>query len=219
MINGFIFRFAACQFGQRTAGSPLNSLILCISRYFASLPDPVHVSAWVDDLHFSIATPLHPPCSGHKGGCPTCALSYKKAVLAQDHWFALAHALNLPLSKGKGFTVSQTGAFTGFNIDTYLGTITMLTEKFDSVLLAIYSFRIRTVATCRLAAEIRGKIMHYGQAVPFLAICAPSLSQLIHAPNPAPSLIDEASLSFDWDASLTVTSRAALACDLAMASM
>ena len=48
--------------------------------------------------------------------------------------------------------------------------------------------------------------MHYGQAVPFLAICAPSLLQLIHAPNPAPSLIDEASLSFDWDASLTVTS-------------
>ena len=41
--------------------------------------------------------------------------------------------------------------------------------------------------------------MHYGQPVPFLAICAPCLSQLIHAPNPAPSLIDEASLSFDWD--------------------
>ena len=61
--------------------------------------------------------------------------------------------------------------------------------------------------------------MHYGQAVPFLAICAPSLLQLIHAPNPAPSLIDEASLSFDWDAPLQVTSRAALACDLAMASM
>ena len=219
MINGFIFRFAACQFGQSTAGSPLNSLILCISRYFASLPDPVHVSAWVDDLHFSIATPLHPPCLGHKGGCPTCALSYEKAVLAQDHWFALAHALNLPLSKGKGFTVSQSGAFTGFNIDTYLGTITMLTEKFDSVLLAIYSFRILAITTCRLTAEIRGKIMHYGQAVPFLAICAPSLSQLIHAPNPAPPLIDEASLSFDWDAKLQVTSRAALACDLAMASM
>ena len=101
--------------------------------------------------------------------------------------------------------------------DTYLGTITMLTEKFDSVLLAIYSFQICNIATCHLAAEIRGKIMHYGQAVPFLAICAPSLSQLIHAP----SLLDEASLSFDWDASasLQVTSRATLACDIAMTSM
>ena len=156
MINGFIFCFAACQFGQQTAGSPLNSLILCISRYFASLRDPVHVSAWVDDLHFSIATPLHPPCLGHKGGCPTCALSYKKAVLAQDR-FALAHALNLPLSKGKGFTVSQTGAFTSFNIDTYLGTITMLTEKFDSVLLAIYSFRIVRLLHAVLQLKFGGK--------------------------------------------------------------
>ena len=107
--------------------------------------------------------------------CPTCALSYKKAVLAQENWFELAHVLNLLLSKGNGFTVCQTGAFTGFNIDTYLGTVTMLTEKFDSVLLAIYSFRILAITTCSLTAEIGGEIMHYSQVVPFLSICAPSL--------------------------------------------
>ena len=104
---------------------------------------------------------------GSQRGLSYLCLSHKKAGLAQDHWFSLAHALDLPLSKGKGFTVSQTGAFTGFNIDTYLGTITMLTEQFDSVLLAIYSFQLRTIATCRLVAGIRGEIMHYGQAVPF----------------------------------------------------
>ena len=38
--------------GQPTAGSPLNSHILCISYYFATLPDPVHIPAWVDILHF-----------------------------------------------------------------------------------------------------------------------------------------------------------------------
>ncbi len=54
-----VFRFAACRFGQETAGSPLNSLALSVARYFARLPDPVHaVAAWVDDLHFSMRTPI-----------------------------------------------------------------------------------------------------------------------------------------------------------------
>ena len=158
-------QLAACQFGQLepTAGSPLNSLILCILRYFASLSDPVHISAWVDDLHFLLPNL-----------CTLLAWVTKTDVLpvpcptkrlAQDHWFALAHtlkwSLNLPWSKaieGKGFTVSQSSAFTGFNIDTCLGTITMLTEKFDSVLLGLYSFRILAITTCRLTADLWGEI-------------------------------------------------------------
>jgi hypothetical protein len=51
-ISGQIFRFAATQFGQKTAGSPLHSLVSCVGRYFARLARPVHVAAWVDDLHF-----------------------------------------------------------------------------------------------------------------------------------------------------------------------
>jgi hypothetical protein len=68
-IHCHIFRFAACQFGQKTAGSPLNSLVLSVANYFARLPDPVHVATWVDDLHFSMLTPGHQPCLGHAGGC------------------------------------------------------------------------------------------------------------------------------------------------------
>jgi hypothetical protein len=41
MIDGFVFRFAACQFGQETAGSPLGSIVRAVARYFARLPDPV----------------------------------------------------------------------------------------------------------------------------------------------------------------------------------
>ena len=52
MIDGFVFRFAACQFGQKTAGSPLGSIVRAVARYFARLPDPVHVASWVDDLIF-----------------------------------------------------------------------------------------------------------------------------------------------------------------------
>ena len=72
MIEGHIFRFAACQFGQKTAGSPLNSIVRSVARYFARLPTPVHVAAWVDDLFFSLSTPPHPVCAGHEGGCPVC---------------------------------------------------------------------------------------------------------------------------------------------------
>ena len=50
MIDGFVFRFAACQFGQKTAGSPLGSIVRAVARYFARLPDPVHVASWVDNL-------------------------------------------------------------------------------------------------------------------------------------------------------------------------
>jgi hypothetical protein len=45
MIEGFVFRFAACQFGQKTAGSPLGSIVRAVARYFARLPDPVHVAS------------------------------------------------------------------------------------------------------------------------------------------------------------------------------
>ena len=62
MIEGFIFRFAACQFGQKTAGSPLGALVRSVARFFARLPTPVHVAAWVDDLIFIMSTPPHGDC-------------------------------------------------------------------------------------------------------------------------------------------------------------
>ena len=80
MIEGHIFRFAACQFGQKTAGSPLNSIVRSVARYFVRLPTPVHVAAWVDDLFFSLSTPPHPVCAGHEGGCPVCEEYYGYAA-------------------------------------------------------------------------------------------------------------------------------------------
>jgi len=95
----------------------------------------------------------------------------------------------------------------------------MLEEKFDMLLLAVYNLRKLTSTTVRHVSEVRGKVLHYGQAVPYLAICAPSLYQLIHHSSCAPSLAEEAELQFNWDQVVIVTSRAALACDLSMAAM
>jgi hypothetical protein len=69
-----------------TAGSPLNSLVLSVARYFGRLPEPVHVAAWVDDLHFSMRMPA--AClSQLRWGLPqlhrsTCQGSSSQAPLA-----------------------------------------------------------------------------------------------------------------------------------------
>ena len=36
VIDGHVFRFAACQFGQKTAGSPLGSIVRAVARFFRS---------------------------------------------------------------------------------------------------------------------------------------------------------------------------------------
>ena len=51
-----VFRFAACQFGEKTACSPLGSIVRAVARFFARLTYPVHVAAWVDDLIFVMLT-------------------------------------------------------------------------------------------------------------------------------------------------------------------
>jgi hypothetical protein len=51
-IASHIFRFAACQFGQKTAGSPLNALVMSVGQYFARLrPLSVQVKVNVYNLY------------------------------------------------------------------------------------------------------------------------------------------------------------------------
>jgi hypothetical protein len=212
-IAGHIFRFAACQFGQKTAGSPLNSLVMSVAQYFARLPDPVHVAAWVDDLHFSMRTPPHPPCLGHVGGCPVCQAAYERAVQAEALWRKKAKALNLPLSDGKGHSVAQGGPFTGVHIDTLHGRFSMLADKLASMRATFAALVNAESSTPRLLAQARGKAVHYGCAVQHLASICPALTQAIHQAEtayclPSPSLADEAlDAEFDWDQPLRMTTR------------
>jgi hypothetical protein len=37
-------RFAGCQFGQRTAGCPLDVVLTSLQRYFARLPEPIVIA-------------------------------------------------------------------------------------------------------------------------------------------------------------------------------
>lgn len=80
MIDGFVFRFAACQLSQKTAGSPLGSLVRAMASFFVHLMEPVHVAAWVDDLIFVMFAPEHGKYAGFDwavpcASCTTGALS------------------------------------------------------------------------------------------------------------------------------------------------
>ena len=73
LIDCFVFRFATCQFGQKTAGSPLGYFARAIARFLACLTEPIHVASWNDDLIFFMSTPdsgpEHDDCAGFEGGC------------------------------------------------------------------------------------------------------------------------------------------------------
>jgi hypothetical protein len=97
-IDWHVFLFAACQFGLKTAGSQLNSLVMSVARYLARLPTPVHVAAWVDELHFSMSTPPHQQIQGKEGGCPTCVEFYGHALRAQALCRSKAAGLGLTQS-------------------------------------------------------------------------------------------------------------------------
>ena len=219
MIDGHIFRFASCQFGQKTAGSPLGSIVRSVARYFARLQSPVHVAAWVDDLIFIMSTPEHGACEGFAGGCRVCAEYHGRALEVQRFWKEKAAKLRIPLSE-KGHEVSQTGSFTGLAIDTFRGVFSMLPDKLASTTAAVDDMRAASHTTPRLAARVRGKVLHYGVAVPFIAVAAACISQLMHKREAGlgpleeiPHTLDEPAMHFDWEESIAISARARRALD------
>ena len=136
--------------------------------------------------------------------------------MLQEMWQAKARALNIPLS-AKGHAVGQRGAFTGLAIDTHKGRFHMMQEKLVSMVSAQDDLAAAALSTPRIIARVRGKALHYGCSIPFVARAVPSLSQLMHnretGTNPVavPSLDEEKEPSeaeFDWDRELRVSERA-----------
>jgi hypothetical protein len=146
--------------------------VRAVARFFARLTEPIHVAAWVDDLIFIMSTPEHGECAGFAGGCPVCEEYHGRAVKVQEMWREKARNLNLPLS-AKGHEVSQQGAFTGVAIDTFAGRFRMLPEKLDTMAAARDELAAAARSTPRRIARVRGKALHYGCAIPFVAVAAP----------------------------------------------
>jgi hypothetical protein len=212
MIDGHVFRFAACQFGQKTAGSPLGCIVRSVARFFARLTEPIHIASWVDDLIFIMSTPEHGECEGFAGGCAVCSEYHGRALKVQEMWREKARKLKIPLS-AKGHEVSQRGAFTGVSIDTHAGRFQMLPEKLVTMSSAREELASSALSTPRRIARVRGKALHYGCAIPFVSVAAASLSQLMHGreagagPVAVPTLQEEGEAEFDWDQEISVSER------------
>ena len=112
-------------------------------------------------------------------GSPVCTEYHGRALKVQELWHAQARKLNIPLS-AKGHPVGQSGAFTGVAIDSFQGQFSMLPDKMALLVAARQELAASEVSTPRLIARVRGKALHYGCAIPFIAVAAPSLSQLMH---------------------------------------
>ncbi len=65
-------------------------------------------------------------------------------------------------------------------IDTYTGRFYMLPEKLASMVTARDDLAAASLTTPRIIARVRGKALHYGCAISFVAVAAPSLLQLMH---------------------------------------
>ncbi len=144
------FRFAACQFAQKSEGIPLNYLVLSVANYFARLSHPVHIATWVDDLYFSMRFPNHPawlpgrgPLAGKGEGTQSAVgpLSYGKGhTVAQGDLFTLLdRATHVQVKRtGVSNSVALVRSWTGqpmsksVLLDTLHGTYTMLTDKLKS---------------------------------------------------------------------------------------
>ena len=89
----------------------------------------------------------------------------------------------------------------------------MLPDKLASTIAAVEEMRAATCTTPRLAARVRGKALHYGVAVPFIAVAAASLSAGLGPLEDIPHMRDEHSLQFDWEDSIEISARARRALD------
>jgi hypothetical protein len=127
-------------------------------------------------------------------------------------WQAKASELNIPLP-AKGHAVCQRGAFTRLAIDTHKRSFHMLQKKLASMVSARDDLAAVALST-RIIARVHGKVFHYGCVIPFVAVAALSLSQLMHnreagtGPVAVPSLEEEKEAEFDWDRELRVSERA-----------
>jgi hypothetical protein len=139
-------------------------------------------------------------------------------------WHAKASKLNIPLS-AKGHLVGQSGAFNGVAIDSFKGRFSMLPDKMASLAEARQELSASEVSTSRLIARVRGKALYYVCAMPFIAVAAPSLSQLMHGretgagPVEVPSLDAEKELEFDWDMEARMSERARTALEFMRTAM
>ncbi len=93
LFDGFVFRFAACQFGprQKTAGSPFGCLIRAVARFFARLTEKAHVASLAYALIFVMSTLEHGECPVSSGPGRRSAVEAIRDIYSPIAWLPPGH--------------------------------------------------------------------------------------------------------------------------------
>jgi hypothetical protein len=176
-LDGHMFRFAAPQFGLSTAGSPLNAIFQPIRRRLAR--EGIASLLWVDDLKMGIHVPPHGSCGGIEAACPFCLTSLEHAHRMQTFSHDLIACLGLHRNLAKDEPPSQSGPFTGVNIDSVHGTISIVPKKLAKLTEGILEVLSVSRISSRALAAARGRIQYYKCCIKHIIVFAVEFSVAI----------------------------------------
>jgi len=159
-------RFASCHFGEMTAGSPLNALVMQLRRYFATrgpFADKrrTATAAWVDDMLLILKNIFHGLCGGLDAGCHSCEGNKALADELEAHWLWLAPLLGFSLSTTKRQLAAQRFVYSGILFDTIRGLYLLPDDKRDKILEDLSSLLASASTTARDLAVVAGRLLHY----------------------------------------------------------
>ena len=188
-FDGCCCRWAVAHFGQKTAGSPLNCVVLCLLRHGAMRAPAAGERrgaskrsllgvAWVDDFAFYRWVRPHPPCAGLAGGCPVCQVGLTEAEALDVFWMELCESLGVPLNLIKRQRCGQSVEYAGFVFDTLRGLMLIQDEKREKLLRCALELGQARVATRREIDRVNGRVLHYSACVRHLRVLATELARL-----------------------------------------
>ena len=181
-LDGSLFRFAAAQFGQKLAGSPLNGLFLPIMRHLSRRFGPrghllgIICSLWVDDMMLSQNLVPHGLCGGLLGECRYCQQAAAMFAEGQAYWHGLAADLGVTLSPSKRQGISQRAEYTGVILDTIAGRFYIPEKKLEKLRSSLREMIGSSSFTLLSLASVRGRALHYSICIMYIRPLVPLLA-------------------------------------------
>ena len=180
-IDGQLFRICCAHFGEKTAGSPLASIVNSFRRHVANgrrgwratlaqgIPSGIILSgAWCDDVIYVIKTQPHGLCGGERSFCVLCLFAKVEARAAQAFIRSESRILHLNLSDDKRQEAAQRVTYTGIVIDSVEGRVFCPDDKRAGIVAAITRLAAGGPRGAREVAAVRGKLIHYSACIPYI---------------------------------------------------
>ena len=151
---------------------------------------------WVDDLKLGIHVPLHGRCAGIAGRCRVCLGALDRARHLEAFSHRVIAALGLHRNRAKDEPPSQSGPFTGVNIDTVRGIVSILPKKLTKLVNCVMAVLTESHHSSRALAAVRGRVCYYKHCIKHILPFAVEFSVAIGSDG-----------DIDWDRPVAVSDR------------